>query len=626
LSFPRPIVQTFSLSITTMVGPSTQVRGSKRNKGSRSPQSHRDDEEEAERSDRSGDEVARLGGGDGGGGDSPRGVLAQVVVVAGTYDGVLAGWEHNGDRESDDSADDRVQLKIRFASPIHNGSVRCLALNTTRSPQSSGSRDEKKKKKATGFVGGMSPGMLVSVGFDDVIKLHDFRRHQTSRGEVRTPSEWGTPAVAALAPPICATHCLVGFVTGKILIYSTKDWSVQHVLSGHSSTSSSSASISSTCGVASLSVHPSGKLALSGGLNDGKLMLWDLTKGRLAHVNKVDATTRSTSSSSKRLHEPIACIVWGTYGGAPGGGREMYGYCYGCHITVRDVATGRELLDVELPSRVHQICFLGGSRDSDEDGGGVHDGTAFVAAACDDGSLPVLAVEELDGRGRVRRAVMAIEPVIPNNDDHEGGDGRHSAGEERFKCIQAVSPTHVVTANSAGVVSLMDLSGAIRMLLEPSEEDEDNSDDGHDEGSGDSSDASADGDHATNDDGEDEDDTDDDEELAVDILDSVQLGSGARITCLAAWATHLGPDSSLVEDGEDKAQVEQSKTKADDKREEGSREHSHESDPKRKRGEVELDEAALEKARKLVSKAKKIQKKKKQRDKGQKKAKTDSEQ
>ena len=109
----------------------------------------------------------------------------------------------------------------------------------------------------------------------------------------------------------------------------------------------------------------------------------------------------------------------------------------------------------------------------------------------------------------------------------------------------------------------------------------------------------------------------------MDILDSVRLGSGARITCLAAWATHLGPDSSLIEDGEDKAQVEQSRTNAGDKREEGSRGHSHESNPKRKRGEVELDEAALEKARKLVSKAKKIQKKK--RDKGQKKAKTDSE-
>jgi WD40 repeat protein len=590
---PRDFV-CFNFLITIMVASSNKNGGMKKNKGSRSQKNRQNDEEEEGMKDRSVDGVVRLGG--------DKSLLAQVVVVAGTYDGVLAGWEYNGGssdskEEEEENESDRIQLKIRFASPIHNGSVRCLALNTTKSSEITASR------------GGMclSPGMLVSVGFDDVIKLHDFRRHQTSRGEVRTPSEWGTPIVAALAPPSCATHCLVGFVTGKILIYATKDWSVQHVLSGHSSSSSAS-STTSTCGVASLSVHPSGKLALSGGLNDGKLMLWDLTKGRLAHVNKVDATTKASLSSSKRLYEPIACIVWGQYGA----GHEMYGYCYGNHITVRDVATGRELLDVELPSRVHQICFLGaGGEDEDH-----AVGAAFVAAACDDGSLPVLAVEELDdarpqGDGHVRRAVMAIEPVILD-EGGQGGDGRHSAGEERFKCIQAVSPCHVVTANSAGVVSLMDLSGALRMLLEPPGGDEEGSDDSGDQDS-DGSDASVDDDRAR------KDDDDEEEELAVDILDSVRLGSGARITCLAAWATHLGADSPL-EDEEDTAEVEQ--TSKSNKRENESRDNSsHESNPKRKRGEVELDPSALEKARKLVSKAKKIQKRK--RDKTQKKARAD---
>jgi WD40 repeat protein len=596
---PRDFV-CFNFLITIMVASSNKPGGSTKNKGSRSQKNRQNDEEGEGLNDSSGGGgIVRLGGG-------REGLLAQVVVVAGTYDGVLAGWEYNGgdskEEGDEEIGSDRIQLKIRFASPIHNGSVRCLALNTTKSLKSKGSS------------GGMclSPGMLVSVGFDDVIKLHDFRRHQTSRGEVRTPSEWGTPIVAALAPPSCATHCLVGFVTGKILIYATKDWSVQHVLSGHSSSTSAS-STTSTCGVASLSVHPSGKLALSGGLNDGKLMLWDLTKGRLAHVNKVDATTKASLSSSKRLYEPIACIVWGQYGA----GHEMYGYCYGNHITVRDVATGRELLDVELPSRVHQICFLGGGG-----GGGAdkdHAGVAFVAAACDDGSLPVLAVEELDdnrqqGDGHVRRAVMAIEPVIPD-EGGQGGDGRHSAGEERFKCIQAVSSCHVVTANSAGVVSLMDLSGALRMLLEPPGDDEEGSDDGEDQ-DGDSSDASADKDHARK---NGDDDDDEEEELAVDILDSVRLGSGARITCLAAWATHLGAESPL-EDEDDTAEVEQ--TSKSNKRVNESRDNiSHESNPKRKRGEVELDPSALEKARKLVSKAKKIQKRK--RDKTQKKARAD---
>jgi WD40 repeat protein len=540
-----------------------------------------------------------------------------LVVAAGTYDGVLAGWEleEDDDAGNDDGSSRRSssnrnsRLKIRFASPIHNGSVRSLALNSA--PFRSAKKDDRRNSQSSGNereVGRqvLGPGLLVSTGFDYVLRLHDFSRRATGSGEVRTPAEFGTPLVAALAPPVRATHCLVGFASGKVLIYSLKDWSVQHVLPGHASAgagASSSSSSSSSCGVSSLSVHPSGKLALSGGTSDGRLMLWDLTRGRLAHATKV--ATASTKAARKRNDEPIASIAWGRRGsglvaeeeeGQVEGG-EVYAYCFGSHVTVRDVGTGRDLLDVELPSRVNQICLL-----SNEFG-------LFVVAACNDGSLPVLAVEEpqheKDGSGNgngggVRRAIMAIEPV--DTTDRES----HTAGEERFKCVQSVSPYHVVTANSAGVVSLMSLAGAIRMLQSPGDDDDD---DGND---GDSSDGDVEPPSKTS---QDESDSEEEEELAVDIIDSVQLGTGARITCLAAWATVSSHNEDRSKTDRQDPGLNAQQTVQDDAQRKAPR-ASNDLQAKRRRAEVELDATALDKARKLVSQAKKIQKRKQKKQRG----------
>lgn len=511
-----------------------------------------------------------------------------MVIAAGTYDGVLAGWELDGGSTTGDS-----KLKIRFAAPVHDGSVRSLALNTAASPvkRSDGKKKNDGGKETAESVEevALSPGLLLSTGFDDMLRLHDFSRSLTGSGEIRTPSEFGTPLVAALAPPSRATHCLVGFASGKLLIYSLKGWTVQHVLPGHSSSKTSDGG--STCGVASLSVHPSGKLALSGGTNDGKLMLWDLTRGRLAHVSKV--TTR-TSTSARKHNETVTNIVWGRrkIGRESEEEHEVYGFCYGSHVTVRDVATGRDLLDVELPSRANQICLLS------------NPAGLFVVAACNDGSLPVLVVEDekVTSKGRdddetrgkssgrtTRRAIMAIEPV-----DTTGQDC-HTAGEERFKCVQAVSPYHVVTANSAGVVSLMNLTGAINILQSADEEDYDDENDAPE--------CDSDGEPVEKSRRDDSDS--DEEELAVDILDSIQLGTGARITCLVAWATVAADKDRAGKDRQDETNAPQIGHE-DDKAAKGNPDPSS----KRKRAEVELDATTLDKARKLVSQAKKIQKRK----------------
>lgn len=489
--------------------------------------------------------------------DAANSVPTKVVIAAGTYDGVLAGWELN----------DEKKFHLSFASPVHGGSVRSLAI----------------AQPTTGQNSPTHPGGLLSCGYDEMLKIHDFAKRLVSSGEVRTPADLGTPVCCSFAPPLDlastaaslpSTHGVVGFSSGKLVIYKKRDWSVQHILAGHEGAG----------GVSSLAVHPSGKLALTGGASDGKLKLWDLTKGRLAYVSKI--APASTTVQGRTHYDPIVSIVWSlpleNQSSSIG---EAYAFCYGTHVTVRDVGTGKDVLDVELPSRVNEVCLLRGAEG------------LFVAAACNDGSLPVLAVQGVDSKGE-RRAIMAIEPV-------EGP----IAGEERFKCIKAVGGYHVATANSAGVVSLMNLRGAVNMILR--------------DGDGESEETPV---HPESDDDDDgvakEDDNDDDVELAVDMIDSIQLGTGARITCLVAWSSCNPPDTSDRMTASNISDVKEVPTANEDalptaKEDalEATVETTNDSPSKqlkRKRGvkEVVMGADALEKARDLVSKAKKLQKRK----------------
>jgi len=446
----------------------------------------------------------------------------RLVIVAGTYDGVLGGWE----RQADGS------LKLTLASAVHQGSLRSIVMAASNGKTSLEEDAE-------------FPGTLLSCGYDEMLKTHDWAKRLNSSGELRTPADFGTPICCSFAPPTIApsTHCMIGFTGGKLAVYKKRDWSLQHVLAGNEG------------GVASLGVHPTGKLALSGGQSDGKLKLWDLTKGRLAYVTK--ATPPGSDNLRKSVFAPITSIVWTMDGNA-------YAWSHGNHVTVRDVNTGKDLLDVEVPSRVNQIAIMEG-----ENG-------IFVAAACNDGSLPVLAVDDVDkNEDGVRRAILAIEPV-----------DKVVAGEERFKCIHALHHDHgyyVVTATSAGVVSVMDLQGAVKMLLSEEDEDEGGDDDNPPQ---------------ENDDSEDE---DDDLDLAVDILESVQLGSGARITCLTAWCSNI-PILTKEEETVEEKKEEVLDTSSSNHR--GSKKHDL----------VEtMDESTVEKARALVKKAKKIEKRNKKR-------------
>ena len=550
-------------------------------------------------------------------------LAVKVLIAVGTYDGGVASYEMDLDvSEHTTSASINAKLQMIFASPVHQGSVRSLMAAATnsntsnnnsnnkitdnQSKRSKSSRNEHDStvKPTSSTTASSPPFILVSSGYDEMIKIHDYRKHTTCNGEIRLPTQYGTPNCSSFAPPYnnspngsnSSTHCLIGFVGGienttdvtagktlsasvggsggSLVIYKKRDWSVQHVLRGHEGG-----------GIGSVAVHPSGKLALSGGMNDGKIKVWDLQRGRLAYTNSIQPKKvlqfKSSSSSSKKEYDAIVCIVWANNG-------ECYGYCYGNHITVQHVSTGRDLLDVELPSKVNQICFINGT-----------EGT-FVAAACNDGSLPVLAIESIASASsskpddQERRAIMAIEPV----------DGP-IAREERFKCIQSIYGYYVATANSAGVVSVMNLGGAVNMITSPSNTTiEDDGDDDRDED-----------DEEDIDDNEDDDDDESEQELAVDIIDSVQIGNGARITCLVAWTTPLPDVTSNT--GDEPLHFENIDGEMNDSIEDHySNEKNHNKKKRalvqdnRNTNIVELDPDTLSKARALVSQAKKIQRKK----------------
>ena len=501
----------------------------------------------------------------------------RLMITAGTYDGVLAGWDtvqqtpkqneapqKNGKQDllqmlnSTSPQDDNAYLKMNFAMAVHDGSVRCLSI------ASAANADEATKETYP-----IIPGTLLSAGYDESLAIFSLTKYAQA-GELKTPSNLGTPSCSCFAPPREASpsHVLVGLSTGKIVIYKRNDMSVQHILPGHDDK-----------GVSCIAVHPSGKMALSGG-RDGKICLWDLMRGRMAFVNKIP-------NPSKGRKATVNHIAWSEDG-------QRYAYCtHEGHVQAREMETGQTLLDIQMHpgGRANQICFIGG-----EDG-------IFLAAACNDGGLPVFAVgsvDEDDEESGTRRAIMAIEPV----------EGVATAGDERFKCIQNISGGSgflVVTANSGGIISVMDLEGAAQMMF--SEEGGDGSDD-----------SSRDSDQDT------DDDDDDDEEVAVQILESVRIGTGARITCISAWSYSAPPVSDEDEDFDEEIDVKELADSGDESGDENqvadeepeeevfSKKRPRKQDIPRVAGEeIELDEEALERARALVSQAKKRQKRKKKK-------------
>ena len=422
----------------------------------------------------------------------------RYIISAGTYDGVVAGWDSsylNGskvstkssnDSESDDegspsnkntsltasNASGENPLQLSFAMAAHEGSVRALAVSSTN-------------------YGVTSPPMMVSAGFDEMIRVYDLSTKKEI-GETRSPPEVGSPTCCCY----CASgHLAVGTTSGKIIVYSTKTFTTVHIMGGHSSP------------VTSLTPHPNshGGLVLSCSAGDGTIRLWDMLKGRNAYVQKVHPPINPNKNTTNNT---LTCVIF-----SPSG--NSYAFSAGKTITVKDTNTGKVLLNIPLPARVNDLSFLGPSGD-------------FLVAALDDGSLPLMKIESV-GDNEIK-ATMAISPQTSGV----------KSGEVRLKCVDGMaggSGYIVVACNSKGVVSMYDLEGACNGLMEDDSDDEKDSDDEEDD-----SDSNSD---------------DEDEDAAV-LLQRVTLGSGARIMCISVWSAEDGElKEENVLDGEGDASEEE---------------------------------------------------------------------
>jgi len=223
-----------------------------------------------------------------------------LVIVAGSYEGGLYGW--SVDIRKDDTLLGAAELSWAFGA--HMGAVKTVAVDAAGE-------------------------WLATGGVDEYIKLYTVSNRR-EKGELSQH----TGSVTALSF-YKSSHLLSASQDGTICIWNTSSWHCEHVLGGHKD--------AVTC----LSIHPSGRMALSGS-KDRTLRLWNLVEGRCAFITK--------PSLPKSVD--IECVEW-----SPSGSR--YVVVAGGHVLVYDASqTGKPtpVVNHVQRCRVNACCFVGDER------------------------------------------------------------------------------------------------------------------------------------------------------------------------------------------------------------------------------------------------------------------------
>ncbi|DBA85051.1 TPA: hypothetical protein ACH3X2_005782 [Trebouxia sp. C0005] len=168
-----------------------------------------------------------------------------MTLVAGCYERFIFGFGLPLDTSK------AQVLAKRFAYPGHQGAVKCLTAGGT---------------------------YVVSGGADDQLHIYD-TEGQKDLGFLMNPGEGAISAVALYAPPGVGapTHLFSGGADGTLAVWSAgRSWDCLKVMTGHRKE------------ITSLSIHPSGKLALSTS-RDSTLRIWDLIKGRCSYHHILEA-------------------------------------------------------------------------------------------------------------------------------------------------------------------------------------------------------------------------------------------------------------------------------------------------------------------------------------------------
>jgi protein MAK11 len=252
-------------------------------------------------------------------------------------------------------------------------------------------------------------GFLASGGADDLIRVW----HHNPDGAVADlgtlSGHEGTVSCLAFHGPSAAaepTRMVSGGVDGSLIIWSVNRWDALKTMRAHRG------------GVHALSVHRSGRVAMSAGA-DSHVAMWDMTKGRVAHKTK-----------HKTKPELLAFTPSG----------NAYATVSQARLTITSAETGACVGVFDAPKRVMCLAQAGSDRMAylGCEGGDV---VAFDARA-----PPAKPALTITGAHPAR-----VKAIVAPSDDPDGGGTEGGPGG---------GPCALVTASSDGVVRLWDVRGA----------------------------------------------------------------------------------------------------------------------------------------------------------------------
>uniref|UniRef100_K3X853 Anaphase-promoting complex subunit 4 WD40 domain-containing protein n=1 Tax=Globisporangium ultimum (strain ATCC 200006 / CBS 805.95 / DAOM BR144) TaxID=431595 RepID=K3X853_GLOUD len=175
-------------------------------------------------------------------------------IVAGTYEGLLYGWEFPTKASLKAPS---PKLKLIFGYSAHTECIKSVALMAAKHGKT-----------------------LLSGGNDEMIKIYNVDK----RVEVGSLMEQHG-AITSLEF-FGQSHLLSGSADNSICIWRTSDWNCLHILGGHKGE------------INSIAVHPSGKLCFSVA-RDRTLRMWNLVKGRIAYIRRLEREANLVMLSQK---------------------------------------------------------------------------------------------------------------------------------------------------------------------------------------------------------------------------------------------------------------------------------------------------------------------------------------
>ncbi|CAM9296102.1 unnamed protein product [Scytosiphon promiscuus] len=255
-------------------------------------------------------------------------------IVAGTYEGFCYGWESCPESTFLSTGADAGGEVIRSSTKSIAGLKPSQSSSTTAAPAAATAPQPLSllfgynvhvgcmKSVAMATSGTRAGQLLVTGGADERVRIYDLR-DRTELGELQQHN--GTITCMEFYK---STHLLTGSEDNTVCIWRVHDWALLHVLGGHKAA------------VTSLSIHPSGRMALSVS-RDRTLRLWNLLEGRCAYI--------------KRLQGEGELVRW-----SPSG--DSYLVVVGNTAVVYSAATSEPVGECKHHARVNSACFAGGGR------------------------------------------------------------------------------------------------------------------------------------------------------------------------------------------------------------------------------------------------------------------------